>query len=213
MSNSLKSALKNLIADAQTGEVLQRLLSIYQNNTDAYDRVIKLASRYKRLRSDADSGILAQPDILQEQNRITEALMALINEITDEEADAYEMSQAIFRRILVLCKSLEREAYMRRLLPEHTYKGVTYDLSGQPLPLEQINQFDLVIYDNESYEGEEAPHELLKHYITATKPYLLYFGKPLRWLNDHQEKVYFANSKFSIHARMDEMIRFLRYTG
>ena len=53
--------------------------------------------------------------------------------------------------------------------------------------------------------------DLLKYYIEETHPYILYFGLTLYTLSDYPDKVYYCNSKFAIHGRIQEMITYLKY--
>jgi hypothetical protein len=133
-------------------------------------------------------------------------------DLSPEEAAAYELENAVFKRILVVCKSAGREEYMRRLFPEQYFKGVEYDVSEKPRAAESVNRFDLVVFDNNPPSEADDPHELLRYYLEQTRPYLLYFGsQQLQLLRDFSEKAYFANSIFSLHGRLREMIEFLKY--
>jgi hypothetical protein len=101
---------------------------------------------------------------------------------------------------------------LRRLFPERYYKGVAFDATGQPCPAETVNAFELVVFDNHPAGEKDDPHELLRYYLDETRPYLLYFGPPLSLLYSYPEKAYFANSIFSLHARLEEMRAYLKYT-
>lgn len=194
------------------GEVLQQLRQVFVNNPESYNEVILITQRLERLETAIRRGTISVTEENIEQNKINDAVLALIDCITDLEAAAYELANAVFKRMLVVCKSAEREAYMRKLFPETYFKGVEYDISGVPRPIVSTDQFDLVIFDNNPPDGPEGKNELLLHYLEKTKPYLLYFGnQQLELLRRFPDKAYFANSVFSLHSRLEEMIRFLKY--
>ncbi|MEL7222266.1 MAG: hypothetical protein AAGJ93_13160 [Bacteroidota bacterium] len=197
------------------GQALKILTEVFDNNAKMRKQVLSLSARYQRYKIDSQVAQQSYDQLELTINHIINALLALIDDITEEEATAYQLKNAIFQRILVVCKTPTREQEMRRLFPERYYKGVEYDISGQPRPAESVNQFDLVVFDNFPSGEKEDPHELLRYYLDETAPLLLYFGTLyLPFLGaDYPEKAYFTNSIFSIHSRIDEMLKYLEYVG
>jgi hypothetical protein len=203
--------LKSLVSD-NLGEALQILGKVFANNRDAFNTVVIYTARLKKLNAEKYKGALSTENENIELSKLFDAVLALIDQITPEEAAAYELENAVFKRILVVCKSAGREEYMRRLFPEQYFKGVEYDVSEKPRAAESVNRFDLVIFDNYPHGAPDDPHDLLKYYLEQTQPYLLYFGsQQLNLLREYPEKAYFANSIFSLHGRLREMIEFLKY--
>ena len=203
--------LKDLLTQ-NTGEVLQQLRQIFANKGEAYNEVILLAGRHERLKRTQREGTMSAEEESREINKINKAILELIDKITPEEATAYDLSTAIFLRILVVGKVPEREAELRRLFPERYYKGVAFDATDRPCPAETVNAYELVVFDNHPAGEKDDPHELLRCYLDETRPYLLYFGPPLNLLYSYPEKAYFANSIFSLHARLEEMRAYMKYT-
>lgn len=203
--------LKSLVSD-NLGEALQILSKVFANNRDAFNTVVIYTARLKKLNAEKMKGALSAENENLELSKLFDAVLALIDQITPEEAAAYELENAVFKRILVVCKSAGREEYMRRLFPEQYFKGVEYDVSEKPRAAASVNRFDLVVFDNYPHGAPDDPHDLLKYYLEQTRPYLLYFGsQQLNLLRDYPEKAYFANSIFSLHGRLREMIEFLKY--
>lgn len=204
--------LKSLVSD-NLGEALQILGKVFVNNLDAFNTVVIYTARLKKLNAEKMKGALSAEQENLELSKLFDAVLALIDQITPEEAAAYELENAVFKRILVVCKSAGREEYMRRLFPEQYFKGVEYDVSEKPRAAASVNKFDLVIFDNDPFGDPEDRQTLLRYYLDNTDPYLLYFGTPLKFLNEkpYSEKAYFANSIFSLHGRLREMIEFLKY--
>ncbi len=208
----LQRQLKDLLVN-NIGETLQLLLQIFSNNAEGYNGVIALKVRHERLQKDAREGVLNASEENLEFSRISRSVLGLIDLITPEEAAGFELQQSIFKRILVVCKSPDREQAMRNLFPETYFKGVEFDASGVKADPATVDPFDLIIFDNTPHGDKDDPQELLKHYLDNTKPLVLYFGQPLSLLYAYPEKAYFANSVFSIHARLEEMIQYVKYTG
>lgn len=212
MSHPLHLRLKTLLIQ-NAGEVLQHLQKVFAKNNVAYNEVTLLHGRLQHLQQQQRKGTIAAADEKLEINQLNDSILSLIDTITPEEAATYDLENAIFKRILVVSKSAEREEYLRALFPEEYFKGVEYEVSERPRPAASVNRFDLVVFDNTPHGDKEDPHELLKHYLEKTTPYLLYFGQPLPLLYNYPEKAYFANSVFSIHARIEEMMLYLKYSA
>lgn len=210
MQASLHLQLKALLI-SNAAEVLQKLQQVFSKNTEAFNEVISLTLRFEKLRKDQVAGTLLPEEENRQINQLNKSILSLIDSITPAEAAAYELENAIFKRILVVCKSAKREEYMRRLFPEQYFKGVEYDVSEKPRPAASVNKFDLVIFDNYPHGAPDDTPELLRYYLEQTQPYVLYFGQQLNLLWQYPEKAYFANSIFSLHGRLREMIEFLKY--
>lgn len=210
MPHPLHLHLKSLLIQ-NAAEVLQKLQQVFVNNRDSVNEVINLLSRLEKLRKDKRTGLLSPEEENRQHNQLNKNILELIDTITEEEAAAFELANAIFKRILVVCKSAGREEYMRRLFPEQYFKGVDYEVSENPLLAETVDQYNLVVFDNFPHGTPEDPQLLLRYYLEKTKPHLLYFGQPLNLLYQFPEKAYFANSIFSLHARIEEMMTLLKY--
>lgn len=153
-------------------------------------------------------GVISYQDGEKRENEITRHIHGIISEITDEQATAYELQNAIFQRILIVCRP-DRKEYMQTVFPDYVYKAVTIDTTGKPVA--DTDEYDLILFDNYGQTAPTDKPELLMHYLEQTKCYVLYFGGPLHILRDYPDKAYFANSPFSIHARLNEMIRYIQY--
>lgn len=207
---SLHHHLKDLLIK-NDGEVLQILQKVFISNISNLNEVILQMRALEDLKKDRRNGTLRAEEENLRLRKIHSSILGLIDEITPDEAAAYELENAIFKRILVVCKSPEREEFMRKLFPEDVYKGVEFEISGAPRPASSVNRFDLVVFDNEPSDTTDGPNTLLLHYLDNTAPYLLYFGTTLPLLYKYPAKAYFTNSVFSLHARLDEMITYLKY--
>lgn len=207
----IQEQLKDLIT-RNTGEVLQVLRKIFDNNKDRLNEVVLLLARFYKYRASLRKNLLTHQQEALEFSWINDKVLELVDLISEEEAAAYELEQSIFQRILVVCKSPTREEYLENLFPSNYYKELKVEGSGVPLPMEEANAFDLIIFDNHPPGEKDDPNELLKHYLDNTTPYILYFGPNLPLLYQYPERAYFTNSVFSIHARIREMIEYLKHS-
>ena len=206
----LKNQLKKEFLTTDTKLMLQKLLRVFASNPNQHNSAFLLLKRLEKLNTKELRGTLSTEYGELASNKIEESILELIDTITDETALAYELENSIFQRMLIVCRTMEREAYMKNIFPGKFYKEIQVVVGQDKPPLEEVNGFDLVIYDNFA-DQEDPAQELLKFYLTQTEPYILYFGPPLPLLRQFPEKVYFANSVFSIHARVREMIEYLKY--
>lgn len=205
----LKLDLKKMIAADIAGNALKKLEQVLNEQGDCYNVFIVLTMDFKRLNRRLHLGETLSAELNGLINRILEFIDQLQEEHLKPTA---ELQEEIFERILVVCKSKDREAFMRQLFPAQYWKGIAYDIE-QPRPIEEVNQFNLVIFDNSPFDKEDTT--LLKYYLDQTSPYLLYFGPtslPLLYEKPYEGKVYSTNFVFSIHARIFEMINYLKYT-
>lgn len=207
--NNLKQRLK--LRHNKTEEVLQELLEVFKNNNDIYNTVLILMGQARQIKLEMIQDVTSHNQKNQDLTKLHHRILNLIDLITPEEAAAYELENSIFQHILVVCKSKDREEFMTNLISNGIYKNVKYDFTESPQSLTFVNEFDLVIFDNYPHETTDDQHELLRYYLDKTAPYVLYFGKILPLLWKYPKKAYYATSMFSIHARIEEMITFIKY--
>lgn len=209
--NHLQSELRNLVAEALLDEVLQKLRQVFKNDSQKLNEATLLYSRHRIAITSHRKGLVKVEDYNQQILQLINSILELIDEITEEEAIAYELENSIFTKILIVCKNKARKTVMTQLLSDQFYKGVQFDTSGVILPDDEVNKFQLILFDNMD-NTDETYFELYKHYLANTAPYLLYFGKgQVPDSNGKKVKAYFANSIFSLHSRIQEMLTFLKY--
>lgn len=208
---TLQSELSNLLVKpTAVGQVLQKLQQIFRDNHGKFKQVMIMYGRYNLATEEHRKGLVEQDQYHRKLLQLTDNLLDLIKEITEDEARAYELENGIFTKILVICKSENRKEAMKKLLSERFYKGIVYDTSGEMLALEKVNEFQLIIFDDT--ETDDSYFDFYNTYLQTAKPYLIYFGKRrVEDSNGKEQKAYFANSIFSLHARIQEMLTFLKY--
>ena len=212
MQHPLQLELKSLLIK-NAKEVLQRLLQVFVNNRQSYNEVVNLASRLDRIIRTKSLEGMKEDELNFQISQINNGILYLIDQISEEEIAAYELEQGIFQKILVVCKSTDRKEEMEKLFPRSVFRESKIEDSGIPLPIATVNSFDLIVFDNTPHGEQNDPQELLLYYLTQTEPYLLYYGKPLPLLYQYPDKAYFANSQFSVHARLEEMITYLKFSN
>lgn len=195
------------------GETLKILSDIFLKDTSTSHDISVVHANHARFEREVRLGKMRHEDERIEFAKFSDSVLSFIQQITEEVAADYDLRNSIFSKILVICRSEARVTVMKKIFSASYYKKITYDISQQPLPLEEIKDYDLLIYDNDPFLDDSHPHELLRHYLALTphKPYILYSGQTLKLLYQYPEKAYFSNSIFSIHARIQEMMSFIKY--
>ncbi len=204
----LKKELRDIITN-NLGNALKRLMTVLNKDREIYDEFILLKMRFKTWRSKKNAGVETNENINIEKNALARDMLQFIRRL--EEGDlspTYHLMEETHEKILVVCKSEERINYMKKLLPEEYFVNVDY---SQPREKIDVKEKDIILFDNQPYEDENNDDGLLLHYCGQSDGVILYFGGFLKIINNYPEKVYATNSVFSIHARINEMIEFLKY--
>jgi hypothetical protein len=213
MLDNLKKELQALAQKNRLEELMQQLLQIFDLETSAEREVstIVISSRWSRLKRKRIENRISDENYNIEENNITNSLLVVINEITEEEAQAYDLKYGIFKKLLIVCPTKERIEKMKQFFSKR-YRNNEH--TTQLLSKEEVSEYDLVIFDNQvkkSLSNSNKMPDLLKDYINQTDAYILYYGEHLSDLSNYKERVYTANFKFSLHSRLQEMLTFLEH--
>jgi len=205
----LKTQLKESLVKC-TGEALQSLKKVYAKNAAKYNDVLLLAGQYSRHKKKRIASLYSNEEERRVLTKIHHGLLSLIDEITPEEAAAYDLETSIFKKILSISKTKDRKEAMEKLFPQTHFKEMDYLIADENLTEEKINQYQILLFDD--IETSDAYYALYEQYLKTVNPYLLYFGvRRVPDSNGQKIKAYFANSQFSVHSRLQEMIAFLKY--
>ena len=196
-----------------------------QGNGDKHTQFLMLNHRYNRNKTVFFNDTLAYDKYCQEDNKIVQALMHLVGSITESDlkTEVTFQHKAITNPILVICSSETSQNYMQEFFNLLNFKKAKVIVSSR---LEDVTDFDLVIFDNRALkdcpasgvleslsqpekERIQARVNLMSSYLSDTDKFLVHFGERLYWINDNRERVYAANSKFALHARVGEMLDFI----
>lgn len=199
-------SLKRTLAD-NLGQCIQHLEASLDPRRDAYNQCLQLLTDFNRLERENMSNLLSREQYNQDFARLTQRTLFLIDNLRDDDLSAARrLREEIHERILVVTRP-ERQAYMERFFSKNYFKNVAYIHYGDAVPAER---FDLALL--EDMESEPLSAMLIEQYVESIGAYILYFGEkfPLERTR-YAEKVYFANSIFSLYARLKEMLDFMKY--
>jgi len=209
--HTLKSDLKQQVI-SNIGNVLKELGQLLRSDGPYYNTVVVMQTTFHRLQQQSQQGAISHDNLNVEYGKLTRSTLNLIDGLDENDISTPRLlAFDIYERILIVAKSEARADYFRPFFPEDYFHRVDYDGSGQPLPAETANGYDIILYDNQESDPQDDTNELLLYYLTKTSPVVLYFGGFLRLLLGYPEKAYATNSVFSLHARIRELSDYLRY--
>lgn len=206
----LKLDLKKMLAD-NFGNVLKKLDQVLKSDSPCYNTLLVLTREFKQWNNKQIQNVQSREISNQEFNDLNYRLMSLIDSLDEDDVrSAFSLQEEIFEKILVVCKQAERKDYMKRFFPETYFIHVDYDdATGQY----DAEAYDIVIFDDHPFDPQDKEEQLLRQYLHTNKPYVLYFSNgQSNAVREHPEKAYFSNSVFSLHARLFEMLNYLKYT-
>lgn len=208
---NLKKDLTTLFTKNNYGELIKQLSEIFDpiKSKNCLEVVTMKSAVLEDLKYKKRMGVMDSKDYELELAKLRAVLLGLIEDISEEEAKAYHLRNAIFKKILVVCKQQERIEVMQTLFSERYYKAVEY--THQFLATAEIANFDLVVFDNYPKDIFSSIPPLLIDYLEQTTAYILYYGSTLSDLHSYSDRVYYANSKFSLHSRLQEMLLYLKH--
>lgn len=206
-----KSDLKQQVT-ANIGKVLQELGQLIQPESSNFNSVLVMQTQFQRLQQEAREGRISREQHNVEYGDLTRRTLDLIDALEEKDISTPRLLQYdIYDRILIVTKSKTRADYLGKFFPTDYFHNVEYNSSGQPLPAESANIYDIILYDNQKPDQQDDKNKLLLYYLNKTSPVVLYFGGFLQLLFNYPEKAYATNSVFSLHARIREMSDYLRY--
>jgi len=208
MLSALQLSLKRILAD-NLGQCIKQLEASLDPRREAWNECIRLLADFNRLERENMGNLLSREQYNQDFARLTQRTLFLIDSLRDDDLSAARrLREEIHERILVVVRP-ERRAYMERFFSKNYFKNVAYIHYGDPLPPER---FDLALL--EDMEPEPLSAMLMEQYADSIGSNILYFGEkfPLNRAK-YADKVYFANSIFSLYARIKEMLDFMKYYG
>jgi len=220
----MQLANKQLISELETKittnieEVFSILNEVFTSKTDKEDLhdLILLKARKERVKRDGRKGTITYENSETTNNQIIDGTLELIRKIDNDAANLYYFKNSIFKRIVIVCRDKERIEVMQKLFASRFYKQVDKPIIDTDfLFIEEQSKIDLVIYDNFPKETARTaiPTPLIEILNSNKTMPVLFFGPDM--LSDlhenYSDQVYFSNSKFSIHSRIQEMLLFIKH--
>ena len=216
LETTIKDA-KDKLADGKLRDCMEFLKNSLSANSDNHDVFVLLFSRYNKLK---EQETLYGENIKVDENKLSAFLLEIINKLKEQ-----DVSEGNFiETILIICSKQKRQD-MEILFGKKYFPNRSFINYGEPIP---AGVFDIIFLEDENdiinqkiKEGEnkekptaESKIRLgeMKGCIEANaKQYFIYFGG--RFPSGYENQVYYTNSRFSIYARLKEMLDYKKYYG
>ncbi|MEQ1746049.1 MAG: NARF domain-containing protein [Saprospiraceae bacterium] len=208
MLDQFQHTLKRTLAE-NLGQCIKNLEASLDPQRETYNNCLQLLADFNRLERENMNNLLARDDYNLEFSKLTQRTLFLIDNLDEADLSAVRrLREEIHERILVVVHP-DRKAQMERFFSKNYFKNVYYITYGDSIPAEH---FDLAILDNMVPEPIPQVSMLLEEYADGIPFYILYFGEmyPFNQVQ-YADKIYFANSIFSLYARIREMLDFMKY--
>jgi hypothetical protein len=205
--DTFRRSLKKTIAD-NLGQCIKQLEASLDPVSSTYNDCLKLLADFNRWERGSIANLLSREDQNIEFSRLMDRTMMLIDSLQEGDlSEVRQLRQEIHERLLVVTRQ-SRQAYMERFFSKNYFKNVQYIHFGDPVP---AVRFDLAVL--EDLEPEPYSSMLMEQYLDQIPCYILYFGAHQVTFDrsKYAEKVYYANSIFSLYARLKEMLDFIKY--
>jgi hypothetical protein len=210
MLDQLQRTLKQTLTE-NLGQCIKRLEASLDPQRGAWNNCLQLLADFNRLERENMNNLLSRDDYNQDFAKLIQRTLYLIDSLAEDDLSAVRrLREEMHERILVVVLP-ERRAYIERFFSKNYFKNVTYIAYGDSIPTER---FDLAVLEDMTPEPVPQASMLLEQYADGIGAYILYFGEkfPLNRAK-YADKVYFANSIFSLYARIREMLDFVKYYG
>lgn len=177
---------------------MQGVISFEEDRKWKAGLATKLQQYYQNLEK-SDLNSLTIPKLKARLNRfkgITNQI--LVHTQTDQIQDVQEFFK------LLDYSNVEVKAYSEEVTGFDDYDIVVFDNRDLPKPSKPSNIKDK--------KGQKLIHrriQMLEEVKENTGCYIIHFGEYLPWVSENRNRVQAANSRFSLHARVTEVIDFI----
>ena len=190
-------------------------LAIDKKATDTANSIRLFKQQLFKLKTHQQKGTMTFKDIDIEMSLLSLRLMTFIDNDLDENviADATVLMDKTQKEIVVICREMQEDK-MREFFTKHYFPKVSFINYGNSLS----KKFQGVII-LEDMPTCSVPETDMEKYLKEPYPYFLYYGSGFfpRNLQENYDKnkdrVYFANSQFSLYARLKELLDYIKYYG
>ncbi len=214
---STKKEAQNLIANNELRDCLEYLKNNLSEDSNVYSDLILLFGRFNEIEKNER---LFGENKETEKNKFRSAVLDTINALKAKDIK----SSAFVETLLIICNTDKRQD-MEIFFGKKYFPNAEFINYGEPIPggvydvifLEDetgiINQIEDVpeIGKRSTTENENRRTEMKKFIEANPKQYFIYIGKYFSL--GYEDRVYFSNSRFSIYARLKEMLDYKKYYG
>jgi len=202
------------IEDANLEQCLKLLLKSVSGKASVYDDIRQQSGLFKLASRDHNNSLLLRDQYRKEYSQISNALLDLLRGL--QETDCI-FTEDIHERILLMTFT-ESKAEWADLFPQKKFSHIKIINYDDALPEDYLNPV-VVIFDD---TGPNARPYMVQLAQEMPQAHFLYFGElnpftESRKRNEQDAAIFErcanANSKFTLHARLRELLEFRKIYG
>jgi len=237
-SVELKAQLEYLVPESKIQESIDLLWEWVRRESLWWRDVADCKGMWTDVEMDYANNRINSSERQQQRTRIRSNLLDLVKKLKDSDVKD-DTSHKIATRLLVITPTKATIEEMQAFFPFEYFRDTVfvyddrYDVKGDDED-ENLKNIGIHIWMNESYREEIADSDLvvfdnfehkritvdeqrrnlqtekLKWVLTNTECFIVWFGNYDQIVNQHNDRIYAANSRFSLYARILEMLDFLK---
>ena len=209
-----QSICTNFIEKGDLQNCLKELKVALKQDTSVRQDLTLILSNYNSLLR--QEPLLDSTEYRREISKIAKSILVLVDSLEDR-----DVSEGVFIETLLSICNPEKRSDMEAFFGKRYFPNAEFINYGEVLPK---GIYDVIILEDESNiinqtinnKGTDIPteknknrREQMKGYLDTSDAYFLYIGN--RFTLGYEKRVYFSNSRFSIYARLKELLDYLKY--
>ncbi len=214
-TTDLKHKMDDFIKENDFKGSFDLLWKWVRRESTLFSSIVNYQANWKSVRDGYNQSLIDHPEKEKAFALIRKGLLDLAGDLQDsdlKEADADKIST----RLLILTPNQNTENEMRLFFPFEYFRDVEFVFDETYKGL--VEDTDLIIFDNFKHPEIEVEEEVrqsqvkkLDWILKNTKCFVVWFGSYGEFVNRHNDRIYAANFRFALYARINEMINFLTY--
>jgi hypothetical protein len=215
--SKLKDQTNIYVRDGKIGKAFDLVWDYLKPGTNLNADLSLLSGQLKTLERRYHKGLLDAEMYHRQLFQITDGFTQFIQHIQLEDLLAERDGNKIQTPILVLTPTAETAAAMEAFFPFDYFKDAEFDYSDTSYQ-ELAKEENLIIFDIYGHKGVPvtenqitAHREKLTWLLENTDRLIVWFGGHDKVVLDNAERIYAAGFRFSLYARIKEMLDYLTY--
>lgn len=210
----LRKKCQEALVDDNLEMCLQELSFLFPENED----IINQRGRVSGLKKEGQNGTISSDEYRRERSKIRVALSTFANEnILPDDDDTISILEGIHNRILILSPE-DKVSDWKAMFSEENFSHAHVIRYGKEIPTDYLSP-DVVIFDD---TGPNARPDMVRLSVEMPQAHFLYYGDLNPFTESRKrnpqdaaifERCANANSKFTLHARLRELLEFRKIYG
>jgi len=214
--DTLKIKVQGLISDNKHIEVIALLWKEIKRDSPSFNTLTLISGRFRGAKTDYMHGTIDYETNKRDISSVSAALLELSGSLNIKDLAEVD-SDKISTRLMLITPTDESEVEMRLFFPFEYFRAV--EIAGDDDRYQSIiDDEDLIIFDNFAHQRVEVGEPIRKRQfekldwvLKNTACFIIWFGDYGEIVKLHNDRIYAANFRFALYARIREMLDFIKY--